>query len=197
MSYSLYSPKFGSTPQFILEDYRKHPEREINVEISSITVSEKDEPIQQLSLTDRLKHFTFAWYASTMSTGGVAFTLSVLPFRFPGLTKLGVAMFVFNLLLFTVITTTMCLRFIVHRGTFTHSFTNPHEGFFFATFWLTIATIITNTTAYGIPNTGPWLITGLRIAFWVYTFCATLVAIVYYHILFTMKKLVNCPSRHS
>jgi tellurite resistance protein TehA-like permease len=101
------------------------------------------------------------------------------------------AMFVFNLALFTAITLTVCARFIIHPGTFMHAFTNPHEGFFFTTFWLTIATIITNTTAYGIPNSRPWLITTLRIAFWVYTGCATLVAFFYYHLLFTVKKLVR------
>ncbi|KAF8857354.1 hypothetical protein BDZ45DRAFT_623825 [Acephala macrosclerotiorum] len=143
-----------------------------------------------LSFKERLKHFTFAWYAMTMSTGGVAFVLSVVPNRFAGLTGLGTGIFVFNLFLFAAVTATMIARFIIHTGTLTHSLTNPHEGFFFATFWLTIATIISNTTAYGIPNSGPWLIDALRIAFWIYTVCATLLAIFYYHVLFTVKKLV-------
>lgn len=143
-----------------------------------------------LSFKDRLKHFTFAWYAMTMSTGGVAFVLSVVPNRFAGLTGLGTAIFVFNLFLFTAITCVMIARFIIHPGTLTHSLSNPHEGFFFATFWLTIATVISNTTAYGIPNSGPWLIDALRYAFWIYTVCATLLAIFYYHVLFTVKKLV-------
>ncbi|KAF4628369.1 hypothetical protein G7Y89_g9788 [Cudoniella acicularis] len=84
----------------------------------------------------------------------------------------------------------MITRFILHPGTLTHALTNPHEGFFFATFWLSLATMVTNTTAYGIPNSGPWLITALRVTFWVYTVCTTLVAIFYYHVLFTVKKLV-------
>ncbi len=148
---------------------------------------EKDADVM---LTDRLKHFTFAWYAMTMSTGGTAFVLSVVPYRFEGLTAVGTALFVFNIFLFIMVTATMSARFIIHPGTFTHALTNPHEGFFFATFWLTFATMITNTTAYGIPNSGPWLITALRYAFWIYTVCATLVAILYYQVLFTVKKLV-------
>ncbi|KAE9378482.1 hypothetical protein N431DRAFT_501109 [Stipitochalara longipes BDJ] len=151
---------------------------------------EKEEVVIGIvSLKGRLKHFTFAWYAMTMSTGGVAFVLLVIPNRFYGLTALGTAMF-FTLFLFTCITVTMCTRFILHPGTFTHSLTNPHEGFFFATFWLPLATTITNTTAYGIPNTGPWLLIALRYAFWAYTVCVTLLAIFYYHVLFTVKKLV-------
>ncbi|CZR60657.1 related to C4-dicarboxylate transport protein [Phialocephala subalpina] len=148
------------------------------------------EVLGPLSFKERLKHFTFAWYAMTMSTGGVAFVLSVVPNRFTGLTGLGTGLFVFNLFLFTAVTATIIARFIIHPGTFTNSFTNPHEGFFSATAWLTIATMISNTTAYGIPNSGPWLIDALRFAFWIYTVCATLHAIIYYHILFTVKKLV-------
>ena len=82
-----------------------------------------------------------------MSTGGVAFVLSVIPSRFDGLTKLGTGIFVFNLFLFTAFTITMCVRFYVHPGTFTHSMTNPHEGFFFATFWLS-----PNTQAFINPS---------------------------------------------
>ncbi|KAE8453911.1 hypothetical protein EG329_007687 [Mollisiaceae sp. DMI_Dod_QoI] len=164
---------------------------EKDVEVGSILHDNNSygEATGNLSIKDRLKHFTFAWYASTMSTGGVAFVLSVVPNRFYGLTGLGTGIFIFNLFLFTAVTIVMCARFIIHPGTFTHSLTNPHEGFFFATFWLTIATIISNSTAYGIPNSGPWLITALRIAFWIYTVCATLLAIFYYHVLFSVKKL--------
>ncbi|PBP16580.1 C4-dicarboxylate transporter/malic acid transporter [Diplocarpon rosae] len=139
---------------------------------------------------ERLKHFTFAWYAWTMSTGGVAFVLSVIPNRFSGLTGLGTFLFVLNIFFFTGVTATMITRFIVHPGTLTNAFTNPHEGFFIATFFLSIATMISNTTAYGIPNSGPWLISALRYAFWIYTVAATLLAIFYYHVLFCVKKLV-------
>ncbi|KAH8773321.1 voltage-dependent anion channel [Hyaloscypha finlandica] len=142
--------------------------REETIKIQSISIDhEKEEAvIGSVSLRDRLKHFTFAWYAMTMSTGGVAFVLSVIPNRFDGLTGLGTAIFILNLFLFTCVTITICSRFILHPGTLKHSLTNPHEGFFFATFWLSLATMITNTTTYGIPNTGPWIITALRLAFW-------------------------------
>jgi tellurite resistance protein TehA-like permease len=167
---------------------------EKDIEIASVELhKDYDEPyVGEADLKLRLKHFTFAWYAWTMSTGGVAFVLSVIPpaYRFAGLTGLGTGIFVTNLFFFTFVTITITTRFVMHPGTFTHAFTNPHEGFFSATFWLSLATMITNTTAYGIPNSGPWLITALRYAFWIYTVCTTLHAIIYYHILFTVKKLV-------
>lgn len=168
-------------------------QKQMDIEVQSVDDLKKEDHHEEptsLTFRQRLKHFTFAWYAMTMSTGGVAFTLSVLPNRFSGLTALGTGIFILNLFLFTFVTIAMTCRFIMHPGTLTNAFTNPHEGFFFATFWLTIATMMTNSTAYGVPNTGPWLITTLRISFWVYTLCATLVAVFYYHVLFTVKKLV-------
>ena len=145
---------------------------------------------ETLSWSERLKHFTWAWFACTMSTGGVAFVVSVIPNRLTGLTELGTVIFVFNIILFVTFTTLMITRFILHPGTLKHSLVNPHEGFFFATFWLSLATMMTNTTAYGIPNSGPWLVEALWVAFWIYTVCVTLIAIFYYHVLFTVKKLV-------
>jgi C4-dicarboxylate transporter/malic acid transport protein len=145
---------------------------------------------QPQGLKKRLKHFTFAWYAWTMATGGVAFTLSVIPFRFEGLTGLGTAMFIFNIIFFLFNTIAISARFMMFPGTLKHAFSNPHEGFFSATFLLTVATMITNTTAYGIPNSGPWLIDALRIAFWVYLIVTSVFAVVYYHVLFTVKALV-------
>jgi C4-dicarboxylate transporter/malic acid transport protein len=139
---------------------------------------------------ERLKHFTFAWYASTMSTGGVAFVLSVVPHRFSFFTGLGTAIYIFNIIYFLVITSIMITRFMMHPGTLTKALANPHEGFFFATFWLTIATMITNATAYGVPATGTSLVVPLRIAFWTYMMCAMTLALVHYHVIFTVKKLV-------
>ncbi|TGO19814.1 hypothetical protein BTUL_0002g00590 [Botrytis tulipae] len=163
---------------------------EVDVEIGLKELPEKEEPIQNLTFSERLRHFTYAWFASTMSTGGVAFTLSVLPIESDAILTLGKAMFVINIMVFLTIVGLLIARFTMYPGTFTHSLTNPHEGFFFATGFLTMATMMTNATAYGIPNTGPWLIGALRLAFWLYTIGATLLAIVYYHVLFTVKKLV-------
>lgn len=165
---------------------------EKDVGLSSIELDDGDRRSDNVSLRERLKHFTFAWYASTTSTGGVAFVLSVVPGRISGLATFGTVIFILNLCLFTVITITMVARFSLHPGTLIHSLTNPHEGFFFATFWLTLATILSNITAYGLPATdnAPWLLTTLRISFWAYEICATVFAIGYYHVLFTVRKLV-------
>jgi C4-dicarboxylate transporter/malic acid transport protein len=164
----------------------KHDDHHDDIELEKLNANSSPKNC----LKTRLKHFTFAWYAWTMATGGVAFTLSVIPFRFEGLTGLGTAIFIFNIIFFTFNTVAISARFILFPGTLKHAFSNPHEGFFSATFLLTVATMITNTTAYGIPNSGPWLIEALRIAFWVYLIVTSIFAVVYYHVLFTVKALV-------
>ncbi|RAL62199.1 hypothetical protein DID88_002683 [Monilinia fructigena] len=134
---------------------------DVDIEMFPKEHQEKEDLIETLTFTQRLKHFTYAWYACSMSTGGVAFTLSVLPIESVAIITLGKAMFVINIM----------------------DSSSPQGG-------SPLATMMTNTTAYGIPNTGPWIIGALRVAFWMYTVCATILAIVYYHVLFTVKKLV-------
>lgn len=145
-----------------------------------------------LTFRQRVKHFTFANYAMTMSTGGVALIISGMPFKFDGMVGLGQSLFIWNLFLFTGVTSIMIWRFCMYPSTFKNAFANVHEGFFIATFLLSIATIITNTVAYGLPatNNAVWLSDALRAVFWIYTVVVTFFAIGYYHVLFMTKQLV-------
>lgn len=69
------------------------------------------------------------------------------------------------------------------------SLVHPTESLFFPTFWLSLATIISNIQQYGVPNSGPWLIVVVRIFFWTYSASTFLVAVAQYHLLFTGKPL--------
>ncbi|KAK3940233.1 voltage-dependent anion channel-domain-containing protein [Diplogelasinospora grovesii] len=138
----------------------------------------------KLPLRPRLRHFTWAWYTLTMSTGGLSLLLFAQPHRFPGLVYIGLVFYVTNLLLFAGVTTAMLTRFFLFPGSFRASLTHPREGFFFPTFFLSIATIITSTQRYAISptDTGPlWLI---QMAFWVYVALTTLVAVGQYSYVF-------------
>ena len=42
------------------------------------------EQAQKTSFRQRIKHFTFAWFLSTMSTGGLAVALGETPHQFAG-----------------------------------------------------------------------------------------------------------------
>ncbi|MCJ1299125.1 hypothetical protein MMC08_001916 [Hypocenomyce scalaris] len=122
-----------------------------------------------------------------MSTGGIALLLSVTPHRFRGLTTIGTIVFILDLILFILITVLIATRFILHPGAFIRSWHHPTESLFIPTFWLTVATLVSNMQQYGVPSSGPWLLVALRVLFWTYTACTFLSAILQYHLLFTGK----------
>ncbi|KAI9832024.1 MAG: hypothetical protein M1819_004568 [Sarea resinae] len=155
---------------------------------STILDAEVKETREELPL-ERLQHFTWAWFTSTMSTGGIALVLSVTPHRFRGLETIGTVVFIFNLVLFTFLCSAITTRFVKYKGTLVQSLTHSSESLYFATFWLSIATIIMGIQRYGVPKTGEWLVTTIRVLFWIYVACAILNAIFQYHFLFTGKPL--------
>lgn len=163
----------------------------------------KDPNQPYMTFSDRLRHFTWAWYTLTMATGGIATLISVQPHAFPGLITIGAVFFVINLIFFTGITGTMILRFTKFPGAFKGSITHEREALFLGPFFLSIATIITGTQKYIIqayeidhPNRA-WAITSMSVAFWLYTFFAFCLASFQYSFLFaahTYKVTSFMPS---
>lgn len=146
------------------------------------------QPPESLTLRQRLKHFTWAWYTTTMATGGLALLLSQTPHQFKGLTNIGEVIFGLDIILFIGITLNIIARFILYPGLLKKTLLHRRESLMFATFWLSIATIINNTQAYIAPHVGDWIVTALRVAFWTYTTCTFLVAVFLYYVLFTQKQ---------
>jgi len=140
-----------------------------------------------IGIRDRVHHFTWAWFTTTMSTGGIGLVLAQTPHRFRGLTAIGDAVCIFNLVIFIAFCCTIATRFILFPKTFMASLQHPTESLFFPTFWISIANILSNVQTYGVPKTGPWLVTTLGIVFWIYTACTFLVAVAQYFFLFTGK----------
>jgi C4-dicarboxylate transporter/malic acid transport protein len=132
---------------------------------------------RHIGLRDLLEHFTWAWFITTMSTGGVALLLYETPHRFNGLTALGDAVFLLDLVLFFTFCACITTRFLVFPNSFLTSLRNPAESFFFPAFWISVINILSCTQVYGVPRTGAWLITTLRVLFWISTACAFLVAV--------------------
>lgn len=65
-----------------------------------------------------------------MSTGGIALLLAVAPHRFPGLTTIGTVVFIFDLVVFLLLTAAILARFLLFPGTFTNSVHHPTESLF-------------------------------------------------------------------
>ncbi|KAJ6134266.1 hypothetical protein N7523_000588 [Penicillium sp. IBT 18751x] len=137
-----------------------------------------------LSFGQRLRHFTWAWYTLTMSTGGLALLIASQPNRFNGLDQIGLAVYIINLLMFALVCSMMAARFIIHGGLM-QSLTHDREGLFFPTFWLSIATMITGLERYFGDNPAPAFSKTLEVLFWIYCACTFSVAVFQYSYVFT------------
>lgn len=146
-----------------------------------------------ISLRERLRHFTFAWYTVTMSTGGIALVLGLTPHRFRGLDTIGLVVFLFDLVCFVAISAFLLLRFALYRNTFRRTLTRPREALFVSTFFLSIAALLSNAEKYGAlflstDTAQAGLAVFLRVTFWLYLAVTFLVSVIQYHLLFSVKE---------
>ncbi|KAH7161748.1 voltage-dependent anion channel-domain-containing protein [Dactylonectria macrodidyma] len=139
---------------------------------------------QKLSLRQRIHHFTWAWFTLPMSSGGVSLLIYVQPHQFSGLKVIGTVFYAFTLLAFTIVCLTMLCRFLLHRDDMTKSVLHPREGFFFPTFFLAVATLITSTERYAIPENNTTFIWSTQTIFWVYLVVTLVLAVGQYSYLF-------------
>ncbi|KAF3912357.1 hypothetical protein AA313_de0207080 [Arthrobotrys entomopaga] len=139
----------------------------------------------KLTIRQRLRHFTWAWYTLSMSTGGISLLIKALPFQFPGLIVFGWIFYIANLIFFTCICAAMLTRFFFHRGTLSSSLKHEREGFFFPTFWLSVATLITSTQRYLIQSHDSNLLWAISVVFWGYAFCTFVLAVGQYCFVFS------------
>lgn len=151
--------------------------------------SESSKYPRHVTIWDRIDHFTWAWFTLPMSTGGIALLLSLQPHTFHGLLTIGKIIFIFDLLLFIVLTCLITTRFVRNPHKLRASLTHLTESLFFPTFFLALPTIIGCMHNYGVPVVGDWLNTVLRVLFWLYAAVTFLVAIFQYLYLFTGKHL--------
>ena len=153
----------------------------------------KDKPmrpeLRKVRAQERIGHFTWAWFACTMSTGAVAVILGQLPFRFHGLNAIGKIFFILDLVLFIFFCCLIGWRFKMKPIVAIRSLHHPTEALFFGSFWVSVSLILTNTQIYGVPACGPWLPVALRVCFWIYAACAFCVGVFQYATLFVAERL--------
>lgn len=163
------------------------------VEVKSGSDEPADQPARsRLGIRARLEHFTWAWYTLIMSTGGLSLLIYAQPHQFRGLRQIGLAVYVINIVLFVLVTSAQVARFCLFPGTLARSLTHPREGFFFPTFFLSIATLITSTQRYCVPEdpevaraTAKGLLVVIQVAFWIYVVVTTSVAVGQYSFVFS------------
>lgn len=141
------------------------------------------------TMKDRLNHFTWAWFACTMSTGAIAVVLANTPFRFTGLDVIAKIFFILDLVLFTTFNLAITYRFARRPIVFVRSLHHPGEALFFGSYLVSIALLLNLTQTYGVPVCGPWLATAVRVCYWLYVAVALCVAIFQYATLFVAERL--------
>jgi C4-dicarboxylate transporter/malic acid transport protein len=141
-----------------------------------------------IKFTHRLKHFTWANFTLTMSTGGLALLLGAQPHTFSGLVTIGKVVYIFNLVLFILTCSALIYRFVKYRGTFKPSLVHPTESLFMPTSLLSLATIISAIPIYGIPATGQWLVEVYIVLFWLYFAFTFVSAVAQYYYLFSRPQ---------
>lgn len=152
-------------------------------------LSEKQDPRKPHSIKDRIGHFTWAWFACTMSTGAIAVVLGQTPYRFTGLNTIGKIFFILDLCLLILFMVMIGIRFCMRPIVAIRSLHHPTEALFFGALWVSIALVLSCIEIYGGPSTGPWLATALRVCFWLYAACSFIVAVFQYATLFVAERI--------
>lgn len=166
------------------EDKMKTQDQSVQVDrLSAISHS--------ISISERLLHFTWAWYLTTMATGSIGVLLANQPHQFTGLHTIGKIFLIFELCLFILITIGLIQRFWRRPEYLARSLRNPYESLFTPTLLLSVSNMILMIEAYGVPATGPWLKSVLLIVFWIYSACSLLVAVLLYLDLFTARRMTD------
>ncbi|KAK7973888.1 hypothetical protein PG989_015736 [Apiospora arundinis] len=164
----------------------------------------------QVSIRERITHFTWCWFECTMSTGAVAELLGV-QIQHPPLNRadevrnlvlklFGSWFYVLEVLLFGLFCVLITARFLIRPATLKASLHHPQESFFFGTFWVSAALILYGTQQYGVhwliklsggdeKSPSWWLTIAVEAAFWIYAGGALQLVIFQYHIIFDEVRL--------
>lgn len=145
---------------------------------------------RKIPFRQRMKHFTWAWYTLTMSTGGLSVLIYNQPHQFPGLFHIGICVYIFNIAFFIAVTAGLIARFVLFPGTFKQSITHARESFFVPTLLLSIATLITSTDRYAIPKDTGKIVVAIQWSFWIYLLLSTVMAIAQYAFVFSRHRLL-------
>lgn len=144
---------------------------------------------KNITFRERISHVTWAWFTTSMSTGGLALVLGVTPNQFNGLQTIGKTLFISNIFLFILITVGISARFAICPQALRNSLLDGHEGLFMPCFFLTISTMISNTQIYLVPGVEEFLETVMRDIFWIYVAFTLTLAVLFYWFIWTTPEI--------
>lgn len=149
-----------------------------------------EEQRKRIPFAQRSLRITWGWFPVTMSTGAMASLIAQQPYTFRGLHTIGTIFYIVDLVFFCVFTLLIAGRFARKFRALPTSLHHPSESFFFGSWWVSIALLITGAQVYGTPHCGEWLVHALRVVFWMYFGCALVVAVFQYQVIFHAEKLM-------
>jgi hypothetical protein len=108
---------------------------------SSLEPKDEAEPMRwdyQNRTTMQLIHgyahnFTWSWFIWPMASLGLSILISALPYRFDGLTVIGIIVYLFGVMQYTIILFFIIARFSLHSGSLQRSLSRTSETLFFST----------------------------------------------------------------
>jgi len=114
-----------------------------------------------------IRQFTPNWFSATMGTGVLALALAQLPVTIPGLRAVAEALWLFNILLFTLFTAAYAARWIVFFDEARRIFGHSTVSMFFGTIPMGLATIINGFLVFGLPRWGQGVIDLAEVLWWI------------------------------
>ncbi len=136
-------------------------------EISLTKILQGGQPLSTLSNPkEAIRQFTPNWFAATMGTGILALALGQLPGHSALLAGCGEALWLFNILLFTVFTLMYSARWLFFFDEAKQIFGHSTVSMFFGTIPMGLATIINGLVQYGLPNWGEGVIALAHVLWW-------------------------------
>ena len=136
-------------------------------EISLARIMQGKQPLSALSNSwEAIRQFTPNWFAATMGTGILALALGQLPGNSALLAGVGEALWLFNMLLFTVFTLMYAARWVFFFDEAKQIFGHSTVSMFFGTIPMGLATIVNGLIQYGLPNWGEPVIALAHALWW-------------------------------
>ncbi|MED7670720.1 TDT family transporter [Pseudomonas moraviensis subsp. stanleyae] len=114
-----------------------------------------------------IRQFTPNWFAATMGTGVLALALAQLPLGISGLRAVAEALWLFNIVLFTLFTAAYAARWILFFDEARRIFGHSTVSMFFGTIPMGLATIINGFLLFGLPRWGDGVIQLVEVLWWI------------------------------